>query len=88
MRGRLAKRAVNLEGVVDRLRLRVLALELGRLPAFLRSAAPEGGRVDDDDVPARSCRRRQEQVPGAAATRPRSYVAGGRIAAMVELIGQ
>lgn len=84
----MAKRAINLEGVVDRLRLRVLALELGRLPAFLRSAAPTGGRFDGDDMPAVPQRRRPAQAPAAAAPRPRGYVAGGRIAAMVELIGQ
>ena len=53
------KRAVNLEDLAARLRLWVVALELGGLPAFLRPDAE-----------------------------PRSYVAGGRIAAMVELIGQ
>ena len=80
----MRKRAVNLEGVVDRLRLRFAALELGGLPVFLRSE----GRRGDDDVPAGPRPRRREQVPGPAPPRPRSYLAGGRIAAMVELIGR
>lgn len=87
-RGRMAKRAVNLEGVVDRLRLRVLAFELGRLPAFLPPAVPAGGRADGDGVPTGPRRRRPEQVPGPLSPRPRHYVAGGRIAAMVDLISR
>ena len=76
----MRKQAVNLEGLAERLRLRVVALELGGLPAFLRP-----GGADTMAVPGR--RRRPAPVPGPAAE-PRSYVAGGRIAAMVELIGQ
>ena len=78
--GRMRKRAVNLEGLAARLRSRVVVLELGGLPAFLR---PDGA----DTMPVPGRRRRPEQVPGPDAE-PRSCVAGGRIAAMVELTGQ
>ena len=77
----MRKRAVNLEGLVDRLRLRFLAVELGGLPAFLRPA----GRADD--LLAGPAQPRPERVPGPA-TRPRSYESGGRLAAMVALIGR
>ena len=83
----MRKRAVNLEGVVDRLRLRFAALELGGLPVFLQPAGRPGRAAGDDDVPAGPRSRRAEPVPRPTAAR-RSYVAGGRIAAMVELIGR
>ena len=59
----MRKRAVNLEGVVDRLRLRFAALELGGLPVFLQPA----GR------PGRAARRRRRagwpsQPAGGAGT--------------------
>ena len=57
----MRKRAVYLEGVVDRLRLRVLAVELGGLPTFLRPA----GRADDPLAGPE--RPRPERVPGPAA---------------------
>ena len=55
----MRKQAVNLEGLAERLRLRVVALELGGLPAFLRP-----GGADTMAVPGR--RRRPEPVPGWA----------------------
>ena len=79
----MRKRAVNLEGLVDRLRLRFLAVELGGLPAFLRPT----GRADDPLAGPE--RPRPERVPGPPAPRPRrSYEAGGRLASMVALIGR
>ena len=86
----MKKRAVNLEGLADRLRLRVLALELGGLPAFLRLPAERGGG-DGVDVDRRAAPERPRPEPVSAPPRPprpRSYEAGGRLASMVELIGR
>jgi hypothetical protein len=82
----MRKRAVNLEGLADRLRLRVLAVELGRLPAFLRPAGPDRGGVEGDQPGSE--RPRLERVPPPRPRRPRSYCTGGRIASMVALIGR
>ena len=81
----MRKRAVNLEGLVDRLRLRVVAMELGGLPAFLRTPGDE--RQETAEPRAAPAGLRPERVPGPA-PRPRRYEEGGRLAAMVALIGR